>query len=81
MRLGKALTGAFWRLLAQLAHFAQQEVNVLLLAHDDGVELVQQVFLKTDLDLQIGQALVGDVVGRGWVWHIRHVPGGGLREA
>ena len=54
---------------------------MLLLAHDDGVELVQQVFLKTDLDLQIGQALVGDVVGRGWVWHIRHVPGGGLREA
>ena len=50
-------TGIMGR-LAQLADVANQQVNLLLLADDDLVELLQQVFAKAGLDFQIGQALV-----------------------
>lgn len=44
--------------LAQFSHLADQQINLLLLANDDLVELLQQVFGETGLDLQLGQALV-----------------------
>src|SRR3989338_8258977 len=44
------------QLPAQLADLAQQEVDLLLLADDDLVEFVQQVFAEAGLDLQVGQA-------------------------
>ena len=52
-----------WLLLAQLHHFARQLVDLLLLAVDRQVQLVEQVFAVAGLDFQFGQALV-DVVGR-----------------
>ena len=45
--------------LAQLAQFADQQVDLLLLAHDDFVELIELVFGEAGLDFQLGQALVG----------------------
>lgn len=69
-------------LLAQAFDFAGQAVDLVLLAHDDGVELVEQVFGVAGLDLEIGQPLLGAVfegvgvfhvsIGRevvaGWIW-------------
>lgn len=46
-------------LLANLPNLAHQQVNVLLLADDDLVELIQQVFGETGLDFQIGESLLG----------------------
>ena len=47
------------KLLPELGDFAQQRVDLLLLANDDLVQLVQQVFIEAGLDFQIGQAMVG----------------------
>lgn len=47
---------ALGRLLAQVGHFAHQPVYLLLLAHDDLVELFQHVVRKAGLDLQLQQA-------------------------
>ena len=60
----RAATG-FGHLLAQPLDFAQQRVDLLLLADDDLIELVEQVFVKAGLDLQLGQAVVDGVVGFG----------------
>ena len=48
-------------LLAELRDFTDQRVDLLLLANDDLVQLVEQVFIETGLDLQVGQAMVDDV--------------------
>jgi hypothetical protein len=50
-------------LLPELIYLANQRIDLLLLADDDLVQLVEQVFIKAGLDLQIGQAVV-DGVGR-----------------
>ena len=50
-------------LLAQAFDLARQAVDLVLLAHDDGVELVEQVFGEAGLDLEIGQPLFGAVLG------------------
>lgn len=41
-----------------MAQLANQCINLLLLANDDLVELIQQVLAKAGLDFQIGQSLV-----------------------
>ena len=46
-------------LLPELADLASQGVDLLLLAKDDLVQLIQQVFAEAGLDLQLGQALFG----------------------
>ena len=53
-RLGQAVT--------HLAQLLNQRINLLLLAVDLCIELVEQVFGKTGLDLQVNQA----VFNRGW---------------
>ena len=55
---------ALGRLFAQLPHVALQEGDFLLLAHDDGVELVQQVLAEAGFDFQLGEALVNGVWDR-----------------
>ena len=50
-------------LLAQAFDLALQAVDLVLLAHDDGVELVEQVFGEAGLDLEIGQPLLSEVFG------------------
>ena len=57
--------------LPQVSQLAHQHVDLLLLAHDDLVQLIQQVFGEAGLDFQIGQALV-DVV---CVFHAAFCPG------
>ena len=60
-------------LLAQAFDLALQAVDLVLLAHDDGVELIEQVFGEAGLDLEVGQplfgALFGAVFGRVRVFH------------
>jgi len=51
-------TAIRWRLLLQVSDLADQGVDLLLLAHDDAVEFVEQVFGEAGLDLELGQALV-----------------------
>lgn len=46
---------ALGRLLAQVGHVALQAVDLLLLAHNDLVQLFQQVVGETGLDLQVEQ--------------------------
>ena len=46
------------RLLAQVQHFADKRIDLGLLADDDLVEFVDQVFSKAGLDFECGQALV-----------------------
>ncbi len=63
-----------WRLrlrglLAQVQHFADQRVDLRLLADDDVVELVElveQVFGKAGFDFQFGQVLVDFLGVAGW---------------
>ena len=53
---------ACWRRhLPQLCQFAQQMVYLLLLAHDDAVQLVQLVFREAGFDFQRGEPLFGVV--------------------
>jgi hypothetical protein len=48
-------TGSRFRpLLTQLHQRLYQLVDLLLLAHDDLIELVDQVFLKAEFDFQLG---------------------------
>ena len=42
-----------------MQHFADQRVDLRLLANDDLVEFVEQVFGKAGFDLEFGQALGG----------------------
>ena len=48
--------------LPQFSDLAQQQVNLLLLAHDDVVELLQLILAKGGFDFQMGQALIGSFV-------------------
>ena len=48
----------FGNLLAQPLNFAQQRVDLALLADDDLVQLVKQVFVEAGLDFEFGQAVV-----------------------
>ena len=48
-------------LVAQMHQLADQGVYLLLLANDDLVEFVEQVFLKADLDFHFGQAALDGV--------------------
>jgi len=50
-------------LLAQPLQLLRESVNLVLLADDDLVEAVQQVFGKAGLDFQIGQAFFNSVGG------------------
>ena len=43
--------------LTQVREFADQQIHLFLLADDDLVKLVEQVFLEADLDFQFGQAI------------------------
>ena len=49
--------------LAQALDLARKAVDLVLLAHDDGVELIEQVFGEAGLDLEVGQSLFGAVFG------------------
>lgn len=49
--------------LAQVAQFTNQLVNLQLLAHDDKVELIQQVFREAGLDFKLVEAVVDGVGG------------------
>ena len=44
------------RLFAQTANFLGEQIDLLLLAKDDAIQLVQQVFGVADLDFEIGNA-------------------------
>ena len=46
------------RLLAQLAHFADQRIDLLLLLKNGLVELLHQVFGEAGLDLKVHQSFV-----------------------
>ncbi len=48
---------AIKRRLPQMRDFADQLVDLLLLANNDLVQVIKQIFLETGLDLQIGQSL------------------------
>jgi hypothetical protein len=54
----KRRAAAVLLLLLDLAQLAQQQVDLLLLARNDLVEVFHQVFGEAELDLQIRQALV-----------------------
>ena len=56
-------------LLAQAFDLALQAIDLVLLAHDDGVELIEQVFGEAGLDLEFGQSLLSAVFGRVRVFH------------
>lgn len=56
---------AFWRWLPKLGHLAQQQVNLLLLARNDLVQMLNQVFGVGGLDFKIRQALFCGV----WICH------------
>jgi len=45
--------------LAQAGNLVDQQVDLFLLADDDLVELVKQVFCVAGFDLQLGQTVVG----------------------
>jgi hypothetical protein len=62
---GETTRSAVWRLLAQLAHLANERINLLLLLKDGLIELLHQVFGEAGLDLKVHQAFVN--VG---VWHL-----------
>ena len=51
--------------LAQVTQLTDQLVNLLLLAHDDEVELIQQIFGEAGLDFKLGKAVVNRVGCRG----------------
>lgn len=52
------------QLLSQVGELTCQRVDLLLLANDDLVQLVEQVFAEAGLDFEIGQPLVDDLAGR-----------------
>ena len=54
---------SFGNPLAERFDVAYEVVNLQLLADDDLVQLVQQVFIEAGLDFQLGQAVVGGVGG------------------
>jgi hypothetical protein len=62
---GEAACPAVWCLLAKLAHFANERINLLLLLKNSLIELLHQVFGEAGLDLKVHQAFVN--VG---VWHL-----------
>ena len=47
---GETARATVWRLLAQLAHLANEGVNLLLLLKNGLIELLHQVFGKAGLD-------------------------------
>ena len=49
---------AVCRRLPQRSHLAQQQVNLLLLARNDSIQLLNQVFGVSRLDFKISQALI-----------------------
>lgn len=57
-RLGRGTGRGVHQCATQLAKFAQQGVDLLLLAHNDLIQLVEQIFLETRFDFQIDQALL-----------------------
>ena len=61
---------AFGCRLAQVSQLTKQQVDLLLLADDDLVQLVQRIFSEAGFDLQIGQALVCVV----WLLHAVFCP-------
>ena len=44
--------------LPQLAGFPQQRIDLLLLPHDDLIQLIKQVLCKAGLDLQLCQPVI-----------------------
>ncbi len=55
------------RLLAKLAHFADERIDLLLLLKNGLVELLHQVFGEAGLDLKVHQSFV-NVGVRHWVF-------------
>ena len=43
-------------LLAQIAHFLQQQVDLLLLAINGQIQLFEQILGETDFDFELGEA-------------------------
>ena len=60
---GESARATVWRLLAQLAHLADEGVNLLLLLEDSLIKLLHQVFGETGLDFKVDQAFVNIRVG------------------
>ena len=58
-------TARFGQALTHLAQLLNERINLLLLSVHLRIELVEQVFGETGLDLQINQA----VFNRGWNVH------------
>jgi hypothetical protein len=57
-QIERCCTASFWNLLAQTPQLAGKIVNLLLLAVNDEVELIEQIFGVAGLDLQVVQALL-----------------------
>ena len=57
-QIARCRVASLWNLLAQTQQLAGKVVNLLLLAVDDEVELIEQVFGVAGLDLQVVQALL-----------------------
>lgn len=57
-QIARCRAASLWNLLAQMQLLAGKVVNLLLLAVDDEVELIEQVFCVAELDLQVVQALL-----------------------
>jgi hypothetical protein len=55
---GETARSAIGCLLTQLAHFANERINLLLLLKDGLVELLHQVFGEAGLDLKVHQSFV-----------------------
>jgi hypothetical protein len=62
---GEAARATVWRLLAKLADFTNERINLLLLLKDGLVELLHQIFGEAGLDFQVHQAFVCVVM-----WHL-----------
>ena len=63
----KTAAAAIGRVLTQLAHLADERVDLLLLLKNGLVELLDQVFGKAGLDFKVHQAFVNVGVGHGVV--------------
>ena len=64
-QVARAGAAGLGHLLAQVGDFLHEPVNLLLLAVEGHVQLIQQILGVAGLDLQLGQAIIGGV-GGGW---------------
>ena len=57
-RIARRAQAGLGRLLLQLPHLAHQELYLRLLAMDELVQVIDQVFGEAGLDLEIGEAAI-----------------------